>query len=171
MSSPRWYRSWPLVAPERRAHVVDALSRLLMTGGDYSTLPAHQPWPTDEPGFCLLEWDVALGPDGMARFGQHAMEAPERVLVAPYLIYPVGSPPVLVHKAGRPAQRRPVAPGAARCDTWGLGCVYLPQRVLQAWLAEQPPAGSWRDITLATWHLAQYGPVPIDWTVHPQHLR
>lgn len=167
----RWYRSWPYLPPAGRARVVDGLPRLLMRGCDYGTVWEYQPWPEDQPGFCLLEWDVALGADGMARFAEAAAVDPTRVLVAPYPIYPVGRPPVCAHKAGPGRMRTPVAAGRPTADSFGLGCVYLPQRILAAWWAERGRGGTMRDVTFSEWHRDRCGPVAIDWTVHPQHLR
>lgn len=156
----RWLRSWPTAVPGGRAHVHDHLPRLHMSGHDYLTAEL----PDDEPGWCLLEWDVALASEERARFAALALEAPGRVLVAPYHIYPVAGPPAGVHRTAG----RPIPEGAPAAETFGLGCVYLPQPVLRAFMASTPPA--FTDRSFSRWHLAEYGPAGVTWEVHPQHL-
>lgn len=169
-----WYRSWPETVPEGRAYVQDGLPRLLMRDCNYSTLPSFQPWPDDQPGFFMLEWDVAL--DGRQRdmFVEHAMERPERILVAPYwkqYIIKARRPPEW-RQLHRSELNRPIKDGTPRADLFGFGCIYMPQAVLNDWLASNWPgsAGGFTDSTFSHWHLATHGQVHVDWSVHPQHL-
>lgn len=156
----RWYRSWPAVVPEHRAYVCDHLPRLVMTGHDYATAEL----PADEPGFCMLEWDIALDQVGRALFVETALQLPGRVLVAPYSIYPVAGPPAGVHRT----VGRPIAEGAPWAETFGLGCVYLPQAVLRHWQATGPRELT--DRSFSRWYHRTYGPAAVTWQVSPQHL-
>jgi hypothetical protein len=166
-----WWRSWPHPDELRargRAHVVDDMPRLIMRDGDYSTVEGGLPDAT--PGFCLLEWDVALGARGRARFEQVALEDPGRVLVAPYDIYPDGADPTCVHKVcpdpSKPGIRGPAVPGAVGVHSFGFGCIYLPALVVAAW-----PAGKvMRDSTFSDWHIARHGAARVTWDVAPQHI-
>lgn len=154
-----WFRSWPAVAPPDRAHIIDRLPRLVIGDYDYATL--NPGWPAVRPGFCLLEWDVALDRVGRARFAELAAAAPGRVLVADYPIFPVGGPPAGTCRVGG----RPVDPGTPRAESFGFGCIYLPAHILQAW-----PGGRMTDRTFSRWHHTRYGPATIARGVHPQHL-
>jgi hypothetical protein len=167
----RWYRSWPAPGQQRaegRARVEDHLPRLVMRDCDYSTADL----PTDLPGFCMLEWDVALDVAGRDRFAAHAFEDPERILVAPYLIYPHGAPPVVVHKSAdnpkRIGHRRPIPEGQDWAHSFGFGCIYFPQVILDDWRA----GGRRRmtDARFSDWHIANHGTVEVTWWVAPQHL-
>ncbi len=171
-----WYRSWPETIPEGRAHVVDGLPRLLMRDCDYATLPDYQPWPIEAPGFFLLEWDMALDRVGRDRFAGHALAEPARVMVAPYVKplpqWDAGTVATVAKQVHR-VQGRPVADGTPECETFGFGCIYLPQSVLTAWLASErfnALKGVFTDIGFSSWHRDFRGGCPIDWTVHPQHL-
>jgi hypothetical protein len=170
LESPlRWYRSWPEAPPPGRAFVHDGVPRLLMTGCDYQTLTRFQPWPPHRPGFCLLEWDVALDRVGRARFAEEALAEPDRILVAPYHIYPVGGRPTIVHKHGPGRSRVPIARPRPTADSFGFGCIYMPQLVLQRFLITRPRAPM-RDSLFSDWHMDRYPPVRVTWDVHPQHL-
>jgi hypothetical protein len=162
-----WWRSWPAVvssAPDR-ARVEDSLPRLVMRDRDYRTVADYQPWPTNDLGFCMLEWDVALDRVGRARFARRAAEYPGKVLVADYPIYPVGGPPAGTCRI----KGEPIAPGAPLAETFGLGCIYLPRNVLDHWFDERPGA-PFTDRTFSQWHHAHYGPAWVCADVHPQHL-
>jgi hypothetical protein len=166
-----WWRSWPHPDETRaagRAHVIDDLPRLVMRDGDYATVEGGL--PTVEPGVFLLEWDVALGLRERTRFEEIALTEPHRVLVAPYDIHPVGQGPTVVHKVcpdpAKPGMRWPVAEGDPVADSFGFGCIYLPQAVLARW----PASKSMRDSTFSDWHIATVGRARVTWAVHPQHL-
>lgn len=167
--TPGWYRSWPAAPPPGRARVEDHLDRLTIT--DYDLWTAAEGMPDDEPGWCLLEWDVALDSDERARFAEVAMEAPDRVLVAPYLIFPVGSDQgVCVHKVAldrtRMAHRTPAAAGRAEVDSFGFGCIYFPAALVARFGARRRLA----DNVFSTWHIEQGLTARCDWSFHPQHL-
>lgn len=171
VSGLTWWRSWPHPDEPRqkgRAHVVDDLPRLIMRDGDYGTVEGGL--PDVEPGFCMLEWDVALGARERALFEDIAMEEPDRVLVAPYDIYPEGQPPTVVHKVcpdvSKPGMRFPANTNDWTVHSFGFGCIYLPQRTLLPW----PSGKVMRDSTFSDWHIARHGHARLTWDVHPQHL-
>lgn len=144
---------------------MDGLPRLVTNGPDYATVTANQPWPTVDPGFCMLEWDVALAAPDRAVFAAQALRRPGRVLVADYPIYPVGGPPAGTCRDlnGGPAK------GGRFAELFSTGCIYFPQTMLEHWWTEQ--AGNpFTDRTFAVWHHAHYGPVDVCRDVHPQHL-
>lgn len=157
----RWYRSWPEIVPPGRAYIHDHLERLVMTDHDYATATL----PGDQPGFCMLEWDIALASEGRRRFAEVALTQPGRILVAPYCIYPVGGPPAGVHRTAG----WPITPGTPEAETFGLGCIYLPAAILDRWRADM--AGErLTDRAFSTWHLRTYGRARVTWAVSPQHL-
>lgn len=169
-----WYRSFPLDGERRaigRAHVVDSLPRLVMRDCDYSTVKGGL--PVDEPGFCMLEWDVALGRRERDLFAEMALTDPDRVMVAPYDIFPEGQPPTLVHRHAadirKPGHRVPVAFSMTECHSFGFGCIYLPRSVVVAWQKDKPSA-FFNDARFSDWHIARYGTARVIWDVHPQHL-
>lgn len=163
----QWWRSWPADPPAGRARIEDGLPRLVTNGPDYSTVTVHQEWPTAEPGFGMLEWDVALAAPDRAVFAAAALEHPGRVLVADYPIYPVGGPP-----AGtcRDVGGRPLGADATLAALFSTGCIYFPQPVLAHWWQERDLTDPFTDRTFALWHHAHYGPVRVCRDVHPQHL-
>jgi hypothetical protein len=161
-SSLKWYRSWPIVVPEGRAYVVDSLPRLGMSRCDYNTIEPE--WPEDEPGFCLLEWDVALDIQSRTRFAMRAEETPERVVVAPYIKNYGGA----VRQVHRRTGFESIEEGEPKTDFFGFGCIYLPQRVLREYLDTRPE--KFTDVTFSRWYRNKYGRVSVIWDVRPQHL-
>lgn len=140
-----------------------------MRDQNYATLADYQPWPRHDPGWFLLEWDIALDSDGRARFAANALDQPDRVRVAPYMLYPAGGPRQVHRWKGHP-----LTDGQAHADMFGLGCIYLPQAVLDAFWQDPPPrlvrTGVLTDTVFSDWHRQRHGAVDVDWTVHPQHL-
>lgn len=166
--SLRWFRSWPESVPRGRAYVADGLPRLVMRDCNYATLADYQPWPELEPGFCLIEWDLALDRVGRDRFAERASAHPDRVLVAPYWLFPAGRAPMLVHRT----RGRPTPWGEPRTELFGFGCIYFPRALMARWWAEMPARARshWTDTTFAEWHRAAVGRADVEWTVTPQHL-
>lgn len=133
------------------------------------TVSEFQPWPRHEPGWFLLEWDVALDRRSRDRFARNAMAWPDRVRVAPYTLYPASGRPQQVHRW----HGRPLDDGEPYADSFGLGCIYLPQAVLDAFLADPPRQVArlgFNDTVFSDWHRTRIGPVAVDWSVHPQHV-
>jgi hypothetical protein len=172
-SSLKWYRSWPIVVPEGRAYVQDGLPRLLMSDCDYNTVEGG--WPDDEPGFCMLEWDVALDIKQRSGFAALAEETPEKPLVAPY-IKNYRDACVQIH---RRMGFIPIEDGTPQTDYFGFGCIYLPRARVAEYKAAMAHhsaevQGQWcpkfNDTTFSQWHWQTHGPVDVTWDFHPQHL-
>jgi len=164
-----WYRSWPAVEPEGIVpHVVDRLPRLRMSNYDYGTVTE---WPDTEPGFCLLEWDVALDPHARRAFAAEALVNPREILAAPYRFHDTWCQWVGGDGAGPSPDARPAHEDDRRADYSGLGCIYLPKVILTEFL-ERPrhEPGGFSDATFGRWHHEHYGSVRLTWNIHPQHL-
>jgi hypothetical protein len=157
----RWYRSWPSVfasdVPADRPHVIDNLPRLLVSDYDYATVAE---WPSEGPGICLLEWDVALDERQRTQFAGLALLEPERVLAAPYLI---GNTHIC--RVGND----PVQPPATECATFGLGCTYLPYEAVRGFLSGGL-TNRFTDTEFSFWYRDHVGPARVTWDIHPQHL-
>lgn len=174
-----WYRSFPSPSEiaekrlENVPHVVDELPRLLMAGQNYKTVSQYRSigtedgWPTEN--FCMLEWDVALDTQSRRVFAAEALLEPRRVLVAPYRW--VDSWINFVGNDGRgpTPDSRPVIESDTTCDSFGLGCIYIPRAILTEFLAQQDHLG-FTDYTFGLWYRQKYGPARLTWRVHPQHV-
>lgn len=139
-----------------------------MRDQDYRTVTDYQPWPQDGPGLFMLEWDIALDAAHRARFAAHALADPDRVLVGPYRLYGPKFP-------GAPQCHRVrgqgISEGQEWCETWGLGCVYLPHPVLDGWRSSPDAEVSrWTDVAVSRWYAKRHGRARVDWSVQPQHL-
>lgn len=144
-----------------------------MRDQNYATITDYQPWPSHDPGWFMLEWDVALDRQGRDLFAANALERPDRVRVAPYWLHPLdGRGPTQVHRGGG----LPIPEGQTHADSFGLGCIYFPQSVLDEFLQDPPPCGLVRkgvlnDVVFSDWHRAKHpGDVDVDWSVRPQHI-
>jgi len=176
-----WYRSWPSAADLAELanatpgslppHVVDRLPHLEMAGKNYQ----HVAWPEDIPGFCMLEWDVALDPVAMRAFAAEALVSPAEVLVAPYRIHDAWgcwrnpADATAGQGAGPDPRGRPVTYPEAVTDSFGLGCIYMPRHVLLDFLARMDRLG-FTDFTFGQWYRQRWGAARVSWRVHPQHL-
>lgn len=162
----RWVRTWPDRIPEGRNYVVDQLPRIVMSGHDYAPVLAALGENT-----VIVEWDIAVTPEHVRAFTSACEFDPDRVHVAPYLLYPVstGLPePVWAH---RRAGRNPawIKKGDLGCDLFGFGLVYLPHAIVARYLATGPGVAG--DARFSKWHhQAGLGPVPVHWDVRPVHL-
>jgi hypothetical protein len=141
-----------------------------MRDQNYATVPEFQAWPRHDPGWFLLEWDVALDSDSRRRFADHALAQPDRVLVAPYLLFPEQGSPQQCHRW----HGIPLTEGEPVADSAGFGCIYFPQALLDE-LWRDPPAwlvreGFLSDTVFSEWLRCRGGTFTVDWTVHPQHL-
>ena len=134
-----------------------------MSNCDYSTVES---WPDDEPGFCMLEWDVALDIQDRNRFVALAEQQPDKVLVAPYIKSYGGA----IRQIHSHMGFIPIGEGDTQAANFGLGCVYLPQKFLRAFLAGRDRREAFTDTTLSAWHWRFHGPATVTWDVHPQHL-
>lgn len=176
---PKWYRSWPSPSEwaehdlGRVPHVVDNLPRLIMTGQNYKTVSELRSigtvdgWPDES--FCMLEWDIALDPIGMQYFAAHALLEPREILVAPYRFHDTWICWEGNTGGGPSTDSRPSNPNDSRCDSFGLGCIYLPRVVLNEFLDSMTHTG-FTDGTFGAWYKERYGKARVTWEVHPQHL-
>lgn len=169
-----WYRSWPSASDwaERKLdsvpHVVDNLPKLLMTNHDYRVVSDYQSWPNTSPGFCMLEWDIALDPWSRRAFAAEALIEPGQVLVAPYRFHDTWCMFQNNDGSGPTVNSITVKPGEETCDSFGLGCIYFPTKVLGQFL--DYTNRSFTDSTFGKWYKENYGPARMTWRVHPQHL-
>lgn len=139
----------------------------------------YQPLQGVADDVLLVEWDIAVDREGLARFAARARAEPDRVLVAPYrLYYPSLPEPVWAHRhwdglpadANTPGSASFVAAGDPFCALFGLGMVYLPREVIAAFFADRP-SNHVGDVELSMWHYRNVAErVPIAWDVLPVHL-
>jgi hypothetical protein len=152
--------------------VVDGIEHHVMADYSYRGLGDYR------DDILLIEWDMAVSAEDLARFRERIAADPSRVLVAPYRIYeattrptklPMG--PVWVHRKyvdGSKGSSRFVDEGDPDADLWGLGLTYLPRDIIREFLEFWP--GHFSDVSLSGWHYDRYGSVPIAWDVRPIHL-
>lgn len=169
MSQLRWYRSWPRGVPDGdaprvtpRAHIVDSIPRIEIESFDYMTGNL----PTDRPGFCLLEWDMAFESAERIRFAHAAATRPKTVLVAPYNLYPIDGVPECAH---RNEYGDPIPYGEWMCASFGFGCIYLPHDLVSAFMREAGDLGM-TDATFSRYARETGAEVIVDWTFRPHHL-
>lgn len=165
----KWIRSWPSPTEwsekklDNVPHVVDTIERMFMTDYNYGQCQ----WP-DEP-FCMLEWDIALDPLSRQVFAAEALLEPREVLVAPYRFHDTWCMWIGNDGSGPNLNSRPVKIGEPRCDSFGLGCIYIPPTVLKEFLEVMDKFG-FTDCTFGRWYHQKYGQARMTWNVHPQHL-
>lgn len=169
-SNLNWYRSWPTAVPEHRAYVKDSLPKLLMSECDYGKVEGGL--PSDDPGFCMLEWDIALSIDQRARFAELAEVNPDKILVAPYTKNYGGGGCLQIH---RRMGFISIEEGSPKTDFFAFGCIYMPQKLLQEWhefrLRQLSHVSvAFNDTTFSQWHWDFHGPADVTWDVHPQHI-
>lgn len=171
----RLLRSWPRTIPEGRAYVVDEVERLVIDNHHYG------PLLDVDDDVLLLEWDIAVGQEDLYGFADTARQDPGRVLVAPYLIYADAyqlPADIWAHRAWdgtglgtiNPVGARPVETGAAFCNLFGLGMVYLPRPIIRQFFVGRYSA-HFGDTEFSMWHYQHVAKqVPIAWDVRPVHL-
>lgn len=179
-SDIRFHRSWPSPSEwaEKRLddvpHVVDELPRILMVGQNYKTvselnsLGTADGWPSGY-GFCMLEWDIALDQWAQTLFIAEALVEPREILVAPYRFHDTWCMWQDNDGTGPSENGRPIRVGEDRCDSFGLGCIYIPRPILNEFLVVMDKFG-FTDATFGRWHRERYGKARVTWKVHPQHL-
>lgn len=183
----RWVRSYPSPTdlaniPAHRPRVVDELDLVYLTNYDYKTVSElnslnvnpgeswQRGWPTDNPGFCMLEWDVALDPWSRKQFAATALREPREILVAPYRFWNTWSCWIGNDGGGPSEGSRPVKFGIDNyTDSFGLGCIYIPKNILYEFLPQMNHFG-FTDGTFGKWYNEKYGKARVTWDVHPQHL-
>lgn len=169
-------RSWPAVVPPGRARVEDGIERLVMDDYDYAVLAQV------DDDVLLLEWDIAVGAEELAAFAARAAAAPDRMLAAPYRLYPGCS----IHTPGegpkwaawryrngdqRGGGRIEVQPGEPVAHITGLGMTYLPRELIRRYLAERDHSWGFSDIAFCGWHYRRVRPdIALDWSARPVHV-
>jgi hypothetical protein len=175
-----WVRSFPSPGDfaendldRKRNYVHDDMPKLIMSGCNYKTvsefrsLGTEDGWP--EENFCMLEWDIALDTQSQRVFAAEALLEPRRVLVAPYRWHDNWIDFVGNDGRGPTPESRSVIESDTTCDSFGLGCIYLPRAVLSEFLATMNHLG-FTDYTFGQWYRQKYGPARLTWRVHPQHV-
>jgi hypothetical protein len=143
-----------------------------MRDQNYATLSDYQPWPVHEPGWFMLEWDIAMDRADRERFAANAMTQPERIRVGPYMLFPDGD----VYTEPRQVHRwngLPIPEGKPHADMVGFGCIYFPQKLLTEFWGNPPPRtrqGVLNDGVFSDWYRLRHCKFDVDWSVHPQHL-
>ena len=167
----KFVRSWPEKIPPQRCYVEDTLPRIVTPNYDYRCLGEMN------DDILLIEWDIAVDRIELEQFIERARSTPDDVLVAPYRIY---TPTARAENLPKPiwVQRRYsedestmrfVDDYEPTCHLFGLGLVYLPNAIIQAFLDDWP--GHFNDAAFSGWHYRNVKKeVPIMWDVRPVHL-
>lgn len=165
-------RSWPANIPEGRSYVVDDIPRFVMGADghqyDYRGLVDYG------DDIVLIEWDIAVGGEQLRTFMARAAAEPDRVRVAPYLLYRGRRDyPFYVHRVRQPGVKTWVkGPDDVHCNMFGFGLIYLPRDLIAAFVAQLRPEQKFGDSEFSRWHMrfAKHRDVPIDWDCHCVHL-
>ena len=171
----RLLRSWPAVIPEGRAYVVDNLERFVM-GGPGDTPFCYRRLVDYDEDIILIEWDIAVGAEQLATFIGRAAAEPDRVRVAPYLLYRRDrqishGQPFYVHRIRDGAVRRWAQPDDTHCQYFGFGLIYLPKDLIRRFVAQMQPRTKFGDSEFSRWHMRNVAThVPIDWECRAVHL-
>jgi hypothetical protein len=174
----------------RKPHVVDGLPRMEIENFDYR--PAFE--EVSHQDLVLIEWDLAVDAGQLAGFLNRCRTMPERIRVAPYLLYPhkTGcSRPVWAHQIIRrdldpiesqvhdPGTTRWVMPTDRLADVVGFGMIYLPSWAIEYCLDDRYISDRLTDSTWSMWHYRHHGRgrsegggegITIDWQTTPVHL-
>ena len=181
-------RSWPETIPPDRSYIVDDIPKFIM-GKDGDRQYDYRYLLDLNDDVVLIEWDIAVGAEHLAAFMARAKAEPDRVRVAPYVLYrrasrqgpahrrssaPIrGQIPFYVHRLRSHKERCWVrGPQDTHCQMFGFGLVYLPQKLLQAFVDQMDPASHFGDSEFSRWHMRNVSPpdVPIDWDIPLVHL-
>lgn len=166
-------RSWPANIPEGRSYVVDDIPKFIMgEPGDHQFCYRKLADLNDD--VVLIEWDIAVGGEQLARFMARAAAEPDRVRVAPYLLYRGRSQATFYcHRIRAKGIRTWVlGPEDTHCHMFGFGLVYLPRDLIQRFVGQMRDGDKFGDSQFSRWHLrnAPHRDVPIDWDCHAVHL-
>jgi len=170
-------RSWPANIPAGRSYVVDDIPRFLMGGDDREFDYRRLVELNDD--VVLIEWDIAVGAEQLEMFMQRAAAEPDRVRVAPYLLYRGGKGgsrsqrTFYCHRIREQGMRTWVkGPEDTYCHMFGFGLIYLPGAIIRAFVDQMEPTSHFGDTEFSRWHMrnSQHRNVPIDWDCHAVHL-
>lgn len=162
-------RSRPSRPRPDRAYVVDSAQAVTVDHYDYRGLADVG------DDVIQLDWDIAVAKQDLREFAARARCTPDRVLVAPYPIYPDTRPglPGITWPFRRyvgPDRLRYVREGEPFCHLFGFGMVYLPRNLIAGFCADHPDA-NFDDNAFAGWHYRNVREeVPIEWDIRPVHL-
>lgn len=167
-------RSWPANIPEGRSYVVDDIPKFVM-GGEGRREFDYRGLIDLNDDVVLIEWDIAVGGEHLALFMERAKAEPDKVRVAPYLLYRRGNRmpqvPFYVHRIRRESVRRWAQPGDTHCQYFGFGLVYLPADLLRRYVAQMGTREHFGDSEFSRWHMLNVTrDVPIDWDITLVHL-
>ena len=171
-------RSWPETIPPDRSYIVDDIPKFIM-GKDGDRQYDYRYLLDLNDDVVLIEWDIAVGAEHLSAFMARAKAEPDRVRVAPYVLYRRVSRkgraqhPFYVHRLRSQTARCWVrGPQDTHCQMFGFGLVYLPQKLLQAFVDQMDPASHFGDSEFSRWHMRNVSPpdVPIDWDIPLVHL-
>lgn len=164
-------RSFPASVPPGRSYVVDDAQKFFNADYDYRGLASIG------DDVIQLDWDTAVSREDLIRFADQARKHPDRVLVAPVLVYPDSrkglTQPVWNLRRyaddSEQATRHVITYRDETCHLFGFGMVYLPHKLLEAF--EREWLGKFDDTGFAGWHYRNVErEVPIAWQIQPVHL-
>lgn len=166
-------RSFPVDIPAGRGYVVDEIPKFWMGGPDREFDYRRLVELGDD--VVLIEWDIAVGHEQLVSFMDRAAAEPDRVRVAPYLLYRTRhQAPFYCHRVMRRGSVKTwvTGPEDTHCQMFGFGLVYLPQSLIEGFVAQMDPASHFGDSEFSRWHMrnAPHRDVPIDWDLHAVHL-
>lgn len=172
-------RSWPAYIPAGRSYVVDDIPKFVM-GADTPQFD-YRGLADLNDDVVLIEWDIAIGGEQLAWFMDRAKAEPDRVRVAPYLLYRGGRNgrpdrrefTMYCHRVRESGNRMWVkGPADTYCHMFGFGLVYLPAELIAGFVAQMRPDSHFGDTEFSRWHMrnAKHREVPIDWDCHAIHL-
>ncbi len=171
-------RSWPANIPEGRSYVVDDIPRFMM-GGEGNREFDYRGLADLGDDVVLIEWDIAVGAEQLELFMARAAAEPDRVRVAPYLLYRGGKrggqaqTPFYCHRIREQGMRTWVkGPADTYCHMFGFGLIYLPAAIIRAFVGQMEPTSHFGDTEFSRWHMrhCKHRNVPIDWDCHAVHL-
>lgn len=172
-------RAWPSERDwidndlDKRPHIVDNLTKMIVSGQNYKSVSDHNSlgttdgWPEDN--FIMLEWDIALDPVAQRIMWAEAQVEPREVLVAPYRFHDTWCQWIDNDGSGPSENGRPIKYGETRTDSIGLGCIYIPRHAITEFLSVMDKFG-FTDATFGKWYRQRYGQARVTWNVHPQHM-
>jgi hypothetical protein len=169
----RLIRSFPADIPPGRNYVIDDAPRLINAGHDYRGLIEL----ADD--IVQLDWDTAVSREDLVTFAKAARSDPERVLVAPVLVYPSPKRPGLSTPVWNVRRYHPGDMAMRYCregeaaHLFGFGMVYLPGGLLEAFgrVLGTPVAPRFGDMEFAGWHHKHVeSEATVLWDVRPVHL-
>lgn len=165
---------FPEEIPPGRNYVVDDAERLINRDHDYRGLIDL----ADD--VIQLDWDTAVSREDVETFAKRARAAPDRVLVAPVLVYPSPKRTGLVSPVWNVRRYQPggmamryCTPGDDSAHLFGFGMVYLPADLLAGFARVLGSAAFPRfgDMEFAGWHHRHVRPeAAIVWEVRPVHV-